>query len=390
MLLFILSAILCCYAAMSYILLRFPCLIHRTKPLGPVPVHISHRGGAGERLENTMDAFQNAVSLGTDMLELDCHITRDSEVVILHDPNLKRITGVDVDVSNVNYNDLPIYLSKLEVEYHPGNHCKATPMTDLRFLRLEELLEAFPNVLMNIDIKQDDDRLIQRVAELLQKFQREDLTVWGSFSSVVAAKLQQANPRIKRFFPLEPVLWMFAGYFFGFLPFMSLPYDYLELPLICAFNYPQFRQSYCLQSFKSRAIMWFLDKLLMSPKLYKHLNARGIPVIFWVCNTTEDFKTAFAVGAQGIMTDYPKRLRAFLQTHSLPSNTISSSPVKNLKSHTASASEHVASNSNQNYRWAKRRSRSSLKESALVCATHPVQLHLSESVSVPCPEWRMT
>ncbi|OON16483.1 hypothetical protein X801_07704, partial [Opisthorchis viverrini] len=115
------------------------------------------------------------------------------------------------------------------------HHCKATPMTDLRFLRLEELLEAFPNVLMNIDIKQDDDRLIQRVAELLQKFHREDLTVWGSFSSVVAAKLQQANPRIKRFFPLEPVLWMFAGYFFGFLPFMSLPYDYLELPLICAF-----------------------------------------------------------------------------------------------------------------------------------------------------------
>ncbi|KAF6768226.1 hypothetical protein AHF37_10176 [Paragonimus kellicotti] len=72
---------------------------------------------------------------------------------------------------------------------------------------------------------------------------------------------------------------------------MSLSYDYLELPLISTFE------------------------LQMRRQLYQHLKARGIPVIFWVCNTFEDYKKVFDIGAQGVMTDYPTRLHAFLQSH---------------------------------------------------------------------------
>jgi glycerophosphoryl diester phosphodiesterase len=48
----------------------------------------AHRGGAGLWPENSLLAFENALKLGVDGLECDVHLTRDGEVVVLHDPTL--------------------------------------------------------------------------------------------------------------------------------------------------------------------------------------------------------------------------------------------------------------------------------------------------------------
>ena len=97
------------YAAASYVLLRHPQLLHgkkrddRNKRVVPRCVHISHRGGAGEGYENTISAFKKAKELhGTDMLELDCHLTADGVVIVAHDLDLKRITGVKGKVGECN------------------------------------------------------------------------------------------------------------------------------------------------------------------------------------------------------------------------------------------------------------------------------------------------
>lgn len=64
----------------------------------PTPEIIAHRGASRERLENTIPAFQRAIDLGADGVELDVHVTRDGTVVVHHDPVI-RGTSSDATVA---------------------------------------------------------------------------------------------------------------------------------------------------------------------------------------------------------------------------------------------------------------------------------------------------
>ena len=57
---------------------------------GPGVQVAAHRGGALLWPENSLLAFRNALALGTDLLELDVHLTADGELVVIHDPTLER------------------------------------------------------------------------------------------------------------------------------------------------------------------------------------------------------------------------------------------------------------------------------------------------------------
>lgn len=158
------------------------------------------------------------------MLELDCHLTKDGQVVVCHDHNLSRSTGTDKNISELNYQDLPLLKSRLQIDFDPGiftkksmnsrmNNCK-TIMTnvntaslnmfkfypleveyigsakeeDRKFALLHEVFEAFPNIPINIDVKVNDDRLISKISDLIKQFKREDYTVWGNFSDEITQK----------------------------------------------------------------------------------------------------------------------------------------------------------------------------------------------------------
>ena len=55
------------------------------------------------------------------MLELDCHITKDKQVVVAHDPSLLRITGVDTLIQDLDYHELPLLKTTLNIDFEPGN-----------------------------------------------------------------------------------------------------------------------------------------------------------------------------------------------------------------------------------------------------------------------------
>ena len=53
------------------------------------PLVIAHRGASAQRAENTLPAYELAVELQADMIEIDLHITRDGEIAIRHDAELE-------------------------------------------------------------------------------------------------------------------------------------------------------------------------------------------------------------------------------------------------------------------------------------------------------------
>jgi len=63
------------------------------RPAGRPPRIAAHRGGALLWPENSLTAFRGALALGVDLVELDVHLARDDEVVVIHDPTLERTTS---------------------------------------------------------------------------------------------------------------------------------------------------------------------------------------------------------------------------------------------------------------------------------------------------------
>ncbi|MBN3288318.1 GDPD1 Lysophospholipase, partial [Polyodon spathula] len=117
------------------------------------------------------------------------------------------------------------------------------------------------------------------------------------------------NPRIPLLFSLQRVLFLVGLFYTGLLPFVPLREQFLEIPMpsiITKFKDPQ------TMTRRQRLMTWLADTLLMRKALFSHLQARGIQVYVWVLNDEEDFKRAFDLGATGVMTDYPTKLKEFM------------------------------------------------------------------------------
>ncbi|XP_020847503.1 lysophospholipase D GDPD1 isoform X1 [Phascolarctos cinereus] len=249
------------YVVTSFLLLKYPTLLHQKKKQRFLSKHISHRGGAGENLENTMAAFRHAVNMGTDMLELDCHMTKDEQVVVSHDGNLKRSTGINVNISDMKYCELPPYLGKLDITFQKGRQSEGE---DKRIPLLKEVFEAFPHTPVNIDIKVNNNLLIKKVSELVTQYKREHLTVWGNAKYEIVEKCHKENSDIPILFSLQRVLLILGLFYTGLLPFVPICEQFFEIPMPSIIL--KLKEPHSISK-SQKFLIWLADRLLMRKSL---------------------------------------------------------------------------------------------------------------------------
>lgn len=106
----------------------------------------AHRGASKDYPENTMSAFAGAKELGADWIELDVHQTKDGEIIVMHDKNFKRTTGVDKNTWELTYDEV----SQLDAGSYFGAEFKGE-----RIPRLSEVIEFAKenNIRLNIELK---------------------------------------------------------------------------------------------------------------------------------------------------------------------------------------------------------------------------------------------
>lgn len=280
--------------------------------------HISHRGGAGENLENTMEAFRHAVTTcRTDILELDIHETADGVPVVCHDANLERLTGDSVEIKDILFKDLPKLKPVLQVCSQPDGvetNPEDRPQSQ-SWVTLNQVFDAFPGSVFNIDLKQGSPQLADRVASAIFKRGIQPNVIWGSDSSAeLTAYLYDKYPDIPLLFGTRGVIRAVILYWLGLLPFVTFQESYFQPPHSWCYvlrNHKSLKTTSWKEWFKYRVLTF----LFMQASLFAHLSARGIPVWMWTINDEDGFDDAFKrYCVDGVMTDYPSKLRKYIDT----------------------------------------------------------------------------
>ena len=143
----------------------------------------AHRGDKKRYPENTMPAFEAALRCGADMIETDIRMTRDGELVIIHDQSTLRTTGADVDVNTATYGELRAL---------DAGGVFSSEFVGTRIPAVTELIELIKDtdMLINWELKdypctvgeELSFRLADKLIELIHKHGIADRSMINSFS----------------------------------------------------------------------------------------------------------------------------------------------------------------------------------------------------------------
>lgn len=153
----------------------------------------AHRGSAGTHPENTMAAFNEAFKVGADGIELDVQLTKDNQLVVIHDATVDRTTNGKGKVRDFNLQEL----QKLSAGAWFSSKYKHEKIPTLT-----EVLEwmADKDLLLNIELKyptSDLNHFEEKVLQDIKTFNFENRVIISSFNHDGLKKVKQLNPRLE-------------------------------------------------------------------------------------------------------------------------------------------------------------------------------------------------
>lgn len=158
----------------------------------------AHRGASIDYPENTMAAFRGAKELGADWIELDVQQTKDKKLVVSHDTNTLRVTGINEDIIDLTYEEI----SKLDAGSFFSENFK-----DERMPLLDEVLEFAKenNIRLNIELKPTGREVDfeRQVVDLIKRYNFIDRCVVTSQVYKVLENIKKVDSDIKTLYVMS-------------------------------------------------------------------------------------------------------------------------------------------------------------------------------------------
>lgn len=246
------------------------------------PLAIAHQGGRALWPENTLYAFERAVEMGVDVLEMDLRSTSDGHLVVLHDPRVDRTTDGSGAVAELSLKQI----RGLDAGYAFEDATGARPFrgAGLRVPTLEEVLQAFPGTPLNLEMKDFAPEAARELCRELGESGRESDALVASFEHAPMRAFRDACPQVATSATLR------EGLLFYYLNRFRLGSLYRS-PAV-AFEFPE----------------RFGDIHVIRPGFVDLARSVNVRVQVWTVNEVEDMRRLLDMGVDGIVTDYPDRL----------------------------------------------------------------------------------
>jgi len=240
-----------------------------------VTLNVAHRGASALAPENTIAAFERAVELGADVIELDLHMSQGGELVVIHDDTLDRTT----DGSGPVHQRSLAELMRLDAGRWFGEG-----FAGQRIPRLDEVLDRFAGkVPLALEIKAGSTffpGIEEKVVSALRERAAIDQTAVASFDHYALRRLKEIEPTIRTAALLvgRPVsLSAIAG--------------------------------------PAKADGLALEASFVTKTEVEACRAAGLQIVVWVVNDPAQMRHFIGLGVDGIITDRPDLLRLALTEH---------------------------------------------------------------------------
>lgn len=247
------------------------------------PLVIAHQGGDGVWPGDTMLAFEKAVEIGADVLEMDAHLTKDGQIVLMHDEKVDRTTDGTGLIEDLTLDEL----KQLDAAYswsNDGGQSFPYRGQGIQVPALEELFQKFPEMRYVIEIKLNQNPIDKPLCDLVRRYNMQDKVLVASFHDEAMKSFRQTCPEVATSASRgEVTQFVLLGKLFlsGLLTpqyqAIQPPYDPEE-----SMNIP-----------------------IMTERFIREAHAKNIAVEPWTVDDPELMRQYIAWGVDGIITDRP-------------------------------------------------------------------------------------